>query len=570
MSENNHTTLKEKTGEETITLDTVVYENKTYRDIFETNNGLGIQPGFSDGTWGSMVQSASYPLPVLTAKAQVTGAIGDYVLDVSGTPSHQLKSTTTFPATGFIASRVKCTRYAAGGIGGMIQASSSAQGLSRITSSDDDDWEVVAGIGTYTGTSTARNAYIGSYSSADLDGYLDMPVIIDLAIFTETPTEEFLVNAYKTYLEIKRSATGSIIVYQYRLLVQSHITNTDYKNSNIVISTDTYNMQIGAKPHVSCTVEQAKQAFYDEMNAEAQKLGMTSTLYSDPAGYPGKNTTTSNDVVRLGIKGMDFPAATEIWACPAKTVVTSGVVKTFNLESTIVDKHGWCDILKTDYNLLGGKTGTGASSAPWNDRLFNYVITLEAKDTLDMFTIAVNCTETFFPETEEHNRYREAKKLADIAKLLRAAGEFGITDSDNIQNADCKAAVKAIEATFELSHATVILTPPYAAAYDGKPFYTGDDRRFLYAVDGATQFPAYSTTKMMTMLVTLKWIPDLHETFEVLAEDIRAGTGPAYDGGEIITYEDALYVLMLPSSNTTGHALARVVGEKIYSVKNRL
>lgn len=67
----------------------------------------------------------------------------------------------------------------------------------------------------------------------------------------------------------------------------------------------------------------------------------------------------------------------------------------------------------------------------------------------------------------------------------------------------------------------------------------------------------------MTAMCMLDWITDIHEWFTVKASDISTGSGQTMYDGDRITFKDALYAMMLPSSNTCAKAVARVVGEKI-------
>lgn len=72
-----------------------------------------------------------------------------------------------------------------------------------------------------------------------------------------------------------------------------------------------------------------------------------------------------------------------------------------------------------------------------------------------------------------------------------------------------------------------------------------------------------SNTKTLTAITALDYIDNLDEYLTIKASDIRSGSGPAFKGGERMTMRDALYALMLPSSNTCAYAIARVIGNKL-------
>lgn len=75
-----------------------------------------------------------------------------------------------------------------------------------------------------------------------------------------------------------------------------------------------------------------------------------------------------------------------------------------------------------------------------------------------------------------------------------------------------------------------------------------------------------SNTKVLTAITALDYISDLDEELTIKASDIQPGTGPIFAGGERMTYRDALYAMMLPSSNTCAYAIARAVGNKLLSI----
>src|SRR5690606_15954932 len=102
--------------------------------------------------------------------------------------------------------------------------------------------------------------------------------------------------------------------------------------------------------------------------------------------------------------------------------------------------------------------------------------------------------------------------------------------------------------------------PP--SAMRGKPFPLLFERN----PDGLAM-PA-SLTKVMTAIVMLDNIQSLHEKVEVTEADITGGTGQNISPGDIITYRDALYNLMLPSSNRAALLIGRTVGEKMLAVEN--
>ena len=73
------------------------------------------------------------------------------------------------------------------------------------------------------------------------------------------------------------------------------------------------------------------------------------------------------------------------------------------------------------------------------------------------------------------------------------------------------------------------------------------------------QVPA-STTKIMTALCTAEAEKDMSQKLTVRFDDLRGGSGIECHSGDVLTYEEALYALLLSSSNTLAEALAASVG----------
>lgn len=77
------------------------------------------------------------------------------------------------------------------------------------------------------------------------------------------------------------------------------------------------------------------------------------------------------------------------------------------------------------------------------------------------------------------------------------------------------------------------------------------------------RYPA-STTKIMTALLVLENVTDLSETVTAEASDFEHVTADSSNAGikegEVVSVEDLLYALMLPSANEAAYMLARHVG----------
>lgn len=72
-------------------------------------------------------------------------------------------------------------------------------------------------------------------------------------------------------------------------------------------------------------------------------------------------------------------------------------------------------------------------------------------------------------------------------------------------------------------------------------------------------FPA-SMTKVMTSILLLKKMSDVDAMLEMQEGDQTVGSGNNINPGDIITVSDAIYNMMLPSSNLTTTVVARIIG----------
>jgi hypothetical protein len=94
--------------------------------------------------------------------------------------------------------------------------------------------------------------------------------------------------------------------------------------------------------------------------------------------------------------------------------------------------------------------------------------------------------------------------------------------------------------------------------------YERKSLNWIYEYDADAQFVPASCTKVMTAMVMLDYIKDIHEKIEVSSvADLGGGTDYLLHDGDIINYEQALYTMLLPSNGATCSVVARAVGTKM-------
>ena len=176
-------------------LDTVAYDNKTYRQIFETNNILGITPGFEDGSYSPLILAQGTP-----AISSEDSDSGTYSLKVdgSGTSSNVKTSAGTYKVACFTAYRIKVTRYVAGDFG--IQNKNDRSVYQQSVC----DWKTIAYHRTALSSGVA--IFVGCYNSADGTAYIDTPVVVNDSSFSTAPTLTKFTELYDNYVAIKKLA----------------------------------------------------------------------------------------------------------------------------------------------------------------------------------------------------------------------------------------------------------------------------------------------------------------------------------------------------------------------------
>lgn len=262
-------------------------------------------------------------------------------------------------------------------------------------------------------------------------------------------------------------------------------------------------------------------AFMDAMNAKAVSIGMSNSNFIRAAG-DGANQTTPKDMVLLTLIASSYKRLAEIWskdgyACTPRQSGASRV----SFSTTVKGAT-----LEASYPILGGKTGhLGTEYA------------LACICNVDGKQVAGYIHGT--AENQTTDRFGAMKELMDIANTILSGG----TTTDTVTKAD---------------EAIAVLVPTYFTAN-----YEQQAMEVLYAQDETSVIVPASTTKILTALTVLDWIEDINETFEFVQSDMIGGSGAVFSVGDVVSFKDALYALMLPSSNQSAQAMARVVGRKI-------
>lgn len=347
------------------TVNEVACENLTYKNIFEDNNNAPIKMDSMNSSFDTYKDYSG--TTTLQNEEYNTAPSAMYV---AGSTSQQAKSSQTYTGTFYIASKIKCSRYNKGYIGIVFGTDSSRYEDTTLQEKFDDEYLRCSSIQTLN----SENIFIGSAISADLDGYIDDPVVINLDIFEDTPNLAKMDMLYEKYI----------------LLVNGHFT-AKVETKDV---TTTRVFYLGEE-EAQFSDADAKLAFMNYMNTKAKEIGMTKSSFVDAAGF--YNKTTAHDLMRLGVYACSYDALVDAWHKNTYTVtVTGDKPRDVSLTTTVAGAA-----LEDYYFLFGGKTGTV-------DGQVNLLAIVEGPDERLFCVVVLGC---------DGNRFQAAKEALDIAMI---------------------------------------------------------------------------------------------------------------------------------------------------------
>ena len=465
--------------ESVLSLDDIAWEELTYRDIFITNNQAYVD-GFNKRSFSPFVQNTGSN--AVTSDAFYSGP---YSLAAFGTSSQQIKSADALPAGDyFIASKVYCTRYNQGELG--VCLFSTTVGATEVT----DGFVTASGI---VSSATGGRIFIGSIHSADLDGYVDDPVVVDMSLFETAPTEAQLTALYENYAELEKAVEREEVPY---------------------------------------TEQECLDAFVEYMNEKAGIIGMENSSFVGPIGT--ENITTASDLLRLMVYAYtNYPQLNHVWSQSSYTVtVTGDNAREQSVVSTVIKPA-----LEDYYHIFGGKTGTLSA---YNAR--NLAVILQIPDSEDRLAVVALYANGL--DTDSDDRFEAVRQIADAA-----LAKYEDPTLDNSSTDVC------------CSGAIACLIPAEGADLD--------ELQILYEKDAYTQRVPASITKVLAAVCALDHMPE--DGGSVTYSDFDTQIGSYYKKdflpGDTVSFADALYAMLLPSSNVTARAVGRTAGEWILSAE---
>lgn len=302
-------------------LSELAYEDYSFYEIFEENN---YAPLNMDSYYTETDEYTNYSgTTKLQTKVSFTPKQAMYV---EGTTSQQVKSGKSYSGQYYIASKVNCTRYEQGYLG-IVFGTDSNKYQNTTVQNVTDGFVTVSDIQTLS----SDEIFIGSAISANLDGYIDDTVVIDLSIFNTVPSKEQLDELYERYLKIWKGEVETTSKSEYITREKTYLLGEleqEYTN------------------------KEAKDTFMAYMNQKAKDIGMENTTFVDAAGF--YNRTTAYDLLRLAVYACGFDDLVETWHKDTYTITVNGKSPRSVSISTTVKSSS----LEDYYYLFGGKTGT--------------------------------------------------------------------------------------------------------------------------------------------------------------------------------------------------------------------
>ena len=260
--------------------------------------------------------------------------------------------------------------------------------------------------------------------------------------------------------------------------------------------------------------------FIEHMNKKAKKIGMSNTVFHNPSGLNSEGqVSSSRDMLKLILNASSQTQILRVWGVKNHTVNVKGDnAREISIETTVKN-----NALDDFYVVQGGKTGTITSAG----HIYN-LATICSDSEGQLYATTVLGAPTI------SDRFNDTKIAIDAIK-------------NNIENP-----------TFSATSVSSLKLSP------NQDLFLSSPQESLIKKDEETTVAPASLTKIMTALIMLESIRDMNETFEIRRVDLVGGSGNYFKEGDIISFEDALYLLLLPSSNVVAQALARTIGRKLY------
>lgn len=384
-------------------------------------------------------------------------------------------------------------------------------------------------------------------------------LLVDLDMFAlQENLQYYIKDGYLCYHSLDSDADGEIIDLTFISNQDIQYYNGDYVyyvNDNLKylwkidsLKSDT---KVNNKFYRDLTIE--------KMNQLAQDIGAKDTLFNTPSGYDETimNNTTAKDLVSLVLYASKNEILNQAWSLAKYTVDKSVFKRDLTVHSSIFYDDE-VNNLANYYTIIAGKTGSWVAT-----RHSLGAIVLDEKTNKKYIVFSSTC----YDDLHKIDRYSAAKALVDIAIYLQENSLSHITDSNQIRDEKIRKHVKKLEKEIEyMRNGCVVLYPD--ADFDISKLF--ESNYYIYGKNDDEKIQSFSMSKIADVLVSTDYINDTKTKITLVKDDMVEGSGPKFKVGDTLTYQDALRVIMLPSSNTMAHGLARYTGMAILHQKQAI
>ncbi len=256
------------------------------------------------------------------------------------------------------------------------------------------------------------------------------------------------------------------------------------------------------------------KAFVGAMNDKASSIGVNNSHFSDPSGFVSENSlSTASDIATVFSHAMADPKLAAILEKNEHTMSIAGRARRSRVIESTICRDLFTD---SDFRILAGKTGTSPDNA------YNVAFIARASDN-SLFLCSLLGADS------EEARWKDSLTVLTCAYDKRR----GIN-------------TKTLDVT---AKSVLVSTYPEGEVVISK----NSDSAIVPA----------SLTKLIAALTASEYLTDWDVKVRVQRNDMMKGSGNNLRYGDYVTVRDLFYDMLLPSSNTAAHVLARLVGKKL-------
>ena len=264
--------------------------------------------------------------------------------------------------------------------------------------------------------------------------------------------------------------------------------------------------------------KQKLNTFTKMVKRKSNEIGLKNSNFAVPSGstvLSFQSTTSCRDMMKIMKVAYENEFLRELWKNKDYSISISGDnERVEEITTTVQDKE-----FEKYYKILGGKTGTLALVG--NKLLICNLAIVAEIDNQPVIAVAMNID-------SPDNRFSVMKQILDYAK-----GEVTELNIDN------------------------------STAYIVCGVEENGENNVICEKNADKKFHSASLAKMITTLTALDYIDNNKEKILIKREDLYHGSGAIFRENDIITFEDAIYAMLLCSSNPAAQAVARTVTEII-------